>query len=199
MLRCPHACILSQPYHCIHSPFWIQVHMIFLQWIPWLLRMSRPGEKITRKSILMQKKIKELDKTEVKQDKVDMERTQLCFLTFYIDFAGVLQDLISECSGHGRWLLHCVQHRGHQQRQPQRWEGAETSGVLGSLYSALLAEHLAEYIPFSLKHCILGFNLDINAHAFWKCFNIIFLLHFLRLREHFISLLWTSGFWYFDI
>ena len=42
-----------------------QVHMIFLQWIPWLLRMSRPGEKITRKSILMQKKIKELDKTEV--------------------------------------------------------------------------------------------------------------------------------------
>ena len=44
--------------------------MIFLQWIPWLLRMSRPGEKITRKSILMQKKIKELDKTEVKQDKV---------------------------------------------------------------------------------------------------------------------------------
>ena len=53
--------------------------MIFLQWIPWLLRMSRPGEKITRKSILMQKKIKELDKTEVKQDKVDMERTQLFF------------------------------------------------------------------------------------------------------------------------
>jgi hypothetical protein len=27
--------------------------------------MSRPGEKITRKSILMQKKIKEIDKTEV--------------------------------------------------------------------------------------------------------------------------------------
>ena len=41
--------------------------MIFLQWIPWLLRMSRPGQQITRKSILMQKKIKELDKTEVSQ------------------------------------------------------------------------------------------------------------------------------------
>ena len=41
--------------------------MIFLQWIPWILRMSRPGEKITRKSILMQKKIKELDKTEVRR------------------------------------------------------------------------------------------------------------------------------------
>ena len=70
--------------HYIHSLFWIQVHMIFLQWIPWLLRMSRPGEKITRKSILMQKKIKELDKTEVKQDKVDMERTQLCFLHWFM-------------------------------------------------------------------------------------------------------------------
>jgi len=44
-------------------PEWVQ--MIFLQWIPWILRMSRPGEKITRKSILMQKKIKEIDKNEV--------------------------------------------------------------------------------------------------------------------------------------
>ena len=43
----------------------VQVQKIFLQWIPWMLRMSRPGEKITRKSILMQKKIKEIDKTEV--------------------------------------------------------------------------------------------------------------------------------------
>ena len=42
-----------------------QVQMILLQWIPWMLRMSRPGEKITRKSILMQKKIKEMDKNEV--------------------------------------------------------------------------------------------------------------------------------------
>ena len=79
--------------------------MIFLQWIPWLLRMSRPGEKITRKSILMQKKIKELDKTEVKQDKVykakSVNMTMLCFM-HYIIFAGVLQNLISECSGHGR-------------------------------------------------------------------------------------------------
>ena len=75
--------------------------MIFLQWIPWLLRMSRPGEKITRKSILMQKKIKELDKTEVKQDKVYKPKLVLCFM-HYIIFAGVLQDLISECSGHGR-------------------------------------------------------------------------------------------------
>jgi len=40
-------------------PEWVRV--LFLQWIPWLLRMSRPGEKITRKTIMMQNKMKELD------------------------------------------------------------------------------------------------------------------------------------------
>ena len=34
---------------------------LFLQWIPWVLRMARPGEKITRKTIMMQNKMKELD------------------------------------------------------------------------------------------------------------------------------------------
>ena len=34
--------------------------------MPWFLRMSRPGEKITRKTILVQKKMKELDKKEMK-------------------------------------------------------------------------------------------------------------------------------------
>ena len=34
---------------------------MFLQWMPWLLRMSRPGEKITRKTILMNNKMKELE------------------------------------------------------------------------------------------------------------------------------------------
>lgn len=66
--------------------------MIFLQWIPWLLRMSRPGEKITRKSILMQKKIKELDKTEVIQiysphNTVSMTKT----VTMNSTFSGVFQ------------------------------------------------------------------------------------------------------------
>jgi len=40
-------------------PNWVR--FIFLQWIPWILRMSRPGEKITRKTIMMQNKMKELD------------------------------------------------------------------------------------------------------------------------------------------
>merc|ERR1712241_92945 len=56
--------ILVLNYHHRHAdthqmPEW--VHVIFLQWIPWVLRMSRPGEKITRKTIMMQKKMKELD------------------------------------------------------------------------------------------------------------------------------------------
>lgn len=36
-------------------PRWVQT--IFLQWIPWALRISRPGNKITRKSIHLQNKV----------------------------------------------------------------------------------------------------------------------------------------------
>ena len=36
----------------------LQVSMLFLQWIPWLLCMSRPGDQITFKSILMTQKLK---------------------------------------------------------------------------------------------------------------------------------------------
>ena len=43
----------------------VQVQVIFLQWIPWFLRMSRPGEKITRKTIKMQKKMKEMEHKEI--------------------------------------------------------------------------------------------------------------------------------------
>ena len=45
-------------------PDWVR--SLFLQWLPWLLRMSRPGEKITIKTIQVQKKMKELDKKEMK-------------------------------------------------------------------------------------------------------------------------------------
>ena len=31
---------------------------LFLQWIPWVLRMSRPGNKITRRSIYLQNKVR---------------------------------------------------------------------------------------------------------------------------------------------
>ena len=36
-------------------PQWVQT--LFLQWIPWALRISRPGNKITRKSIHLQNKV----------------------------------------------------------------------------------------------------------------------------------------------
>lgn len=32
-----------------------------MQWLPWLLRMSRPGKKITRKTILLSNQMKELE------------------------------------------------------------------------------------------------------------------------------------------
>jgi len=48
--------------HTHEMPEWVRI--LFLQWIPWILRMSRPGEKLTYKTILMQNKIKELDNKE---------------------------------------------------------------------------------------------------------------------------------------
>ena len=36
-------------------PQWFRT--LFLQWIPWILRMSRPGNKITRRSIYLQNKV----------------------------------------------------------------------------------------------------------------------------------------------
>ena len=47
-----------------NKPLKMQVQLIFLQWMPWFLRMARPGEKITRKTIMMQKKMKDLDMKE---------------------------------------------------------------------------------------------------------------------------------------
>ncbi|KAK9718867.1 Neurotransmitter-gated ion-channel transmembrane region [Popillia japonica] len=44
----------------IHEmPQWIKT--VFLQWLPWGLGMSRPGKKITRKTILMNSRMKELE------------------------------------------------------------------------------------------------------------------------------------------
>ena len=49
-------------YYVVSSyPSLLQVRTVFLQWIPWVLRMGRPGEKITRKTIMIQNKMKELD------------------------------------------------------------------------------------------------------------------------------------------
>ena len=41
-------------------PTWISV--LFLQWLPWLLRMSRPGRPLTRKNILLQSKLEKLER-----------------------------------------------------------------------------------------------------------------------------------------
>ncbi|XP_048513511.1 neuronal acetylcholine receptor subunit alpha-7 isoform X15 [Athalia rosae] len=44
----------------IHEmPQWIKT--VLLQWLPWILGMSRPGKKITRKTILMSNRMKELE------------------------------------------------------------------------------------------------------------------------------------------
>ncbi|XP_072401927.1 neuronal acetylcholine receptor subunit alpha-7 isoform X5 [Diabrotica undecimpunctata] len=44
----------------IHEmPQWIK--SVFLQWLPWILGMSRPGKKLTRKTIMMNSRMKELE------------------------------------------------------------------------------------------------------------------------------------------
>jgi len=48
--------------------FLLQVRIVFLQWMPWLLRMSRPGDKITLKAMAatakMRDQIRELEMKE---------------------------------------------------------------------------------------------------------------------------------------
>eukprot|EP00090_Calanus_glacialis_P023724 TRINITY_DN36766_c0_g1_i2.p1 TRINITY_DN36766_c0_g1~~TRINITY_DN36766_c0_g1_i2.p1 ORF type:complete len:218 (+),score=49.03 TRINITY_DN36766_c0_g1_i2:72-725(+) len=43
-------------------PMWVR--SVFLQWLPWILRMNRPRKKITRKTILMNNRMKELEMKE---------------------------------------------------------------------------------------------------------------------------------------
>jgi nicotinic acetylcholine receptor len=42
----------------------MQVRSVFLHWLPWLLRMNRPKRKITRKTIAMSIRMKELEMKE---------------------------------------------------------------------------------------------------------------------------------------
>ena len=43
------------------SVFSLQVRTLFLQWLPWILRMQRPGKPITRKTIMMTNRMRELE------------------------------------------------------------------------------------------------------------------------------------------
>lgn len=40
-------------------PAWVRT--LFLQWLPWILRMQRPGKPITRKTIMMTNRMRELE------------------------------------------------------------------------------------------------------------------------------------------
>lgn len=45
----------------IFYAYYTQVKILFLQWLPCVLRMSRPGKKISKKTILMSNRMKELE------------------------------------------------------------------------------------------------------------------------------------------
>ncbi|KAK0170077.1 hypothetical protein PV328_010682, partial [Microctonus aethiopoides] len=38
------------------------VKTVLLQWLPWILRMDRPGKKITKKTILLNSKMREMER-----------------------------------------------------------------------------------------------------------------------------------------
>ena len=42
----------------------LQVRVVLLQWLPWVLRMNRPGKKITFRTIMMSNKMRELEMKE---------------------------------------------------------------------------------------------------------------------------------------
>lgn len=53
----------DQDVSCSSSRFCFppQIKSVFLQWLPWILRMGRPGRKITRKTIILSNRMKELE------------------------------------------------------------------------------------------------------------------------------------------
>ena len=44
----------------------MKVRKLFLQWLPWMLRMQRPRKPITRKTIMMSTRMRELEMKEGK-------------------------------------------------------------------------------------------------------------------------------------
>ena len=49
----------TQALNCMY--LCLQVRTLFLQWLPWILRMQRPGKPITRKTIMMTNRMRELE------------------------------------------------------------------------------------------------------------------------------------------
>ncbi|XP_045112725.1 acetylcholine receptor subunit alpha-type acr-16-like isoform X6 [Portunus trituberculatus] len=60
------------------------VKSLFLQWLPWVLRLNRPGEKITRKTIMMNNKMRELE-LKVRQECPLEERSSKSLLANVLD------------------------------------------------------------------------------------------------------------------
>lgn len=94
---------------------------MFLQWIPWFLRMARPGEKITRKTIMMQNKMKELDLK---------ERSSKSLLANVLDMDDDLRPS-STLPGHAHIHPH---HPSHAHSSAPG--GAPTAGIINNVGSA---------------------------------------------------------------
>ena len=66
MVACSVVCtVLILNYHkrtveTHNMPAWVET--VFLKWLPWILRMEHPGPTLTLKTLLMEQKLKNLEK-----------------------------------------------------------------------------------------------------------------------------------------
>lgn len=56
---CLIGCCIFSPHS--HTTPLRQIKCVLLQWLPWILRMNRPGKKITWKTIMMSNKMREME------------------------------------------------------------------------------------------------------------------------------------------
>jgi len=118
-------------------PDWVS--SIFLQWLPWILRMQRPGQKITRKTIMMHKKMKDLDRKDISSKSL---------LVNVMDMDDDFRGLSGSQNSHPSHVLQAKSSaslprsnsgREEQQRRPESVAGDLTFGI-GRELSLILKE-----------------------------------------------------------
>ena len=79
----------------------MKVRKLFLQWLPWILRMQRPRKPITRKTIMMSTRMREL---EMKEGKPSSKSLLANVLDMDDDFRYVFLYILYSYIGHGKQM-----------------------------------------------------------------------------------------------
>ncbi|CAH1394359.1 unnamed protein product [Nezara viridula] len=89
------------------------IRTVFLQWLPWILKMSRPGKKITRKTITLSNRMKDL---ELK------ERSSKSLLANVLD----IEDDLRHCTSSNSSFLRSKVHHRYRRRTDLKHLDEET-------------------------------------------------------------------------